>query len=273
MPGTAQFDLLPEGGLPILGPIKAGSADCRPINNERVPDMPDKPADSPPASAALLTALLVSLAATAAPAGAFAASDSPAPAGQMCPPGSYVIGFDVAANIVCSGVCGNGVVDAGEDCDDGNRAGGDGCSPACRAEAAAADAGAGAAASQSPPETPALPPAAAAAPAAPPHAQTPASAAEQAAPAAVPELSIEDVEPSSVVWGTRELTITVIGVGFAAGSVVLFNGATYEPAVEPSGTRLTVTLPTRDLPLGRYAVTVSDGASQQDTLKKALVVY
>ena len=234
--------------------------------------MPEKPTDTLPASAAVLAALLVTLAATAAPVGALAASDNGAPAGQMCPQGSYVIGFDAAANIVCSGICGNGVVDAGEACDDGNRAGGDGCSPACRAEAAAAAAGAGAAAaSQAPPAAPAPAPAAAAAaaPAAPPPAQS----AAQAAPAAVPELSIEDVEPSSVVWGTRELTITVIGRGFGPDSIVLFKGATYEPAVDPSGTRLTVTLPTRDLPLGRYAVTVSDGAGQQDTLKKALVVY
>src|SRR5688572_27098565 len=38
----------------------------------------------------------------------------------------------------CSGdsreVCGDGVVDEGEQCDDGNAAAGDGCSSACRAE-------------------------------------------------------------------------------------------------------------------------------------------
>lgn len=226
---------------------------------------------STPVGTVAATALAAAVSMTVAGGLAAAEPQTGPPAGQMCPPGSYVIGFDAAANIVCSGICGNGVVDAGEACDDGNRAGGDGCSPACQAEAAAAAAGAAAAASQAPPEAPAPAPAAAAdaAPAAPP----PAQAAEQAAPAAVPELSIEDVEPSSVVWGTRELTITVIGAGFAPGSVVLFNGSTYEPAVDPSGTRLTVTLPTRDLPLGRYAVTVSDGAGQQDTLKRALVVY
>ena len=32
-------------------------------------------------------------------------------------------------------VCGNGVLDGGEDCDDGNAVGGDGCSAACAVEA------------------------------------------------------------------------------------------------------------------------------------------
>ena len=35
----------------------------------------------------------------------------------------------------CAASCGNGNVEMGEDCDDGNRIGGDGCSPACKLEA------------------------------------------------------------------------------------------------------------------------------------------
>lgn len=190
------------------------------------------------------------------------------PAGQMCPRGSYVVGFDAAANIVCSPICDRGAVDTDTACDNGNMQGGHGCPPACQAEATAAVAGAGVAGTQVGHEEPAPAPAVAA-----PAAPVPEAAVAQAAAPAIAELTIEEVEPSSVVWGTRELTIAVIGAGFTPESVVLFSGSTYEPVVDPSGTRLTVTLPTRDLPLGNYAVTVSDGAGQQDTLKRALIVY
>jgi len=183
------------------------------------------------------------------------------PAGQMCPRGYYVVGFDAAANIICSPICDRGAVDTDTACDNGNMQGG-------QAAATAAVAGAGVAGTQVGREAPAPAPAVAA-----PAAPVPEAAVAQAAAPASAELTIEEVEPSSVVWGTRELTIAVIGAGFTPESVVLFSGSTYEPVVDPSGTRLTVTLPTRDLPLGNYAVTVSDGAGQQDTLKRALVVY
>ena len=169
------------------------------------------------------------------------------PAGQMCPRGSFVIGFDSESNIVCSQVCGNGVLDSGESCDDGNLEGGDGCSPACRTEAAAAAV-----------EQDSVEPAPLAVP--------------DVAPGAV-ELAITDVEPSSVVFGTRELTVTVIGSGFTPDSRILFEGSTYEPSVDPSGTRLTVTLPTRRLTIGKYAITVTDGSDRKSTYRKALVVY
>ena len=79
--------------------------------------------------------------------------------------------------------------------------------------------------------------------------------------------------PSSVLYGTRELTITVLGSGFSADSMIEFAGTTYTPSVNPEGTRLEATVATRDLTMGRYAVTVSNGSGVKTTLKKALVVY
>jgi len=56
-------------------------------------------------------------------------------AGQMCPKEQSVVGFDTEGNIVCSPPivphCGDGYVDAGEQCDDGNAGNGDGCSAQC----------------------------------------------------------------------------------------------------------------------------------------------
>ncbi len=40
-----------------------------------------------------------------------------------------------------AGVCGDGVLDAGEGCDDGNTVDGDGCSSKCRVEATASTSG------------------------------------------------------------------------------------------------------------------------------------
>jgi cysteine-rich repeat protein len=206
-----------------------------------------------PPLAAIFTVLSIASPGSMRPVGTLAAAephssapDRP-PAGQMCPRGSFVIGFDPESNIVCSQVCGNGVLDSGESCDDGNLEGGDGCSPACRTEAAAA------AVEQDSAEPAPL-------------------AVPDVAPGAV-ELAITDVEPSSVLYGTQQVTVTVTGSGFAPDSRVLFDGSTYEPSVEPSGTRLTVTLPTRQLTIGKYAITVTDGSDRKSTYRKALVVY
>jgi cysteine-rich repeat protein len=174
-------------------------------------------------------------------------------AGQMCPQGAYVIGFDGDGNIVCSQVCGNGMLDAGERCDDGNTVAGDGCSAACQIEAAAA------AAAQDAPVARQSAPAAAAAVAVTP---TPSS-----------ELGISDVEPSSVVFGTREVTIRISGAGFDSGTVVLFDGASYQPTVNQAGTELELTLPTRRLAIGRYAIKVSNGPDKVVKWAKALVVF
>ena len=83
-------------------------------------------------------------------------------------------------------------------------------------------------------------------------------------------LVISDVEPSSVLYGTRELTITVLGSGFSADSMIEFAGTTYTPSVNHEGTRLEATVATRDLTMGRYAITVTSGSGVKTTLKKAL---
>lgn len=186
------------------------------------------------------------------------ATGSSALAGQMCPGGSFVIGFDASGDIVCSETCGNGVVNAGEACDDGNRLNGDGCSDACQPE---------------PPLTGAEQAAIAVAPAA--AAQAASTASAMPAPSAAPDTGpvISDIEPSSVLYGTREFALVVIGTGFTADSVIEFAGARYTPSVDPDGTRLEVTLAAGNLAMGRYAVTVSNGAGQKATLKRALVVY
>lgn len=61
--------------------------------------------------------------------------------GEQCDPGAQPIGCNVGDTCTPSCVCvpcGNGVVDAGEQCDDGNTQGGDCCSSACQFEAAGA---------------------------------------------------------------------------------------------------------------------------------------
>lgn len=69
------------------------------------------------------------------PPGTDTASDTPGATPsllEVCPPGADCtppLLQDIEAP-----VCGNGVVEPGETCDDGGRAAGDGCSPACRAE-------------------------------------------------------------------------------------------------------------------------------------------
>ncbi|MBO5985740.1 MAG: DUF4215 domain-containing protein, partial [Lachnospiraceae bacterium] len=41
----------------------------------------------------------------------------------------------ISGTSVCAkGSCGNGIIDGGEECDDGNRYAGDGCDPVCKRE-------------------------------------------------------------------------------------------------------------------------------------------
>jgi len=171
-----------------------------------------------------------------------------APASQMCAEGSYVIGFDSESNIICTGACGNGVMNPGEFCDDGNTENGDSCPANCQSagtEAVDADKG----------------------------------MAAEAVPVVVgssvstPYPTISDVKPSKVVFGKRELTISVRGTGFSSKSVVIFKGTEYAPSINQAGTELKVTIPIRGLNYGPYAVTVSNGSKLKTTLKKALEVY
>jgi len=181
-----------------------------------------------------------------------ALADTRPPAGQICPAGNYVIGFDPAGNIICSDTCGNGTLDRGEDCDDGNITGGDGCSAACVKEVPIAEN-----------EKPA--PAAVAAPA------TKAAGTQPVSSDAAPVIT--DVEPWSVVYRKRQLDVIITGSGFTSASVVIFEGKTYTPSVNAAGTELSVTLSTADLAIGRYAIRVSNGPGKETLMKKAISVY
>lgn len=166
-----------------------------------------------------------------------------APAGQMCPNGSYVVGFDSEANIICSEACGNGVLNPGESCDDGNTDSGDSCPPTCRAEGADEE------------------------------------IAEQVSPTdteVYPSASnpiISDVKPSKLTFGTRELAITVSGSGFHAETVIIFEGTKYKPLVNQAGTQLKATIPTGDLDIGPYRITVSNGPGLEATKRRGLEIY
>ncbi|NOR23042.1 MAG: hypothetical protein GQ542_01380 [Desulforhopalus sp.] len=171
-----------------------------------------------------------------------------APAGQVCPSGSYVIGFDTEANIICSEACGNGVLNPGETCDDGNTESGDSCPATCRSERA-----------------------------------EPGGADEETAAQAVPmdtgispttsNAIISDVKPSKLNFGTPELEITVSGTGFHADSIIIFEGTKYTPWVNQAGTQLKVTIPTGNLSIGPYRITVSNGSGMETTVKRALEIY
>jgi cysteine-rich repeat protein len=169
-------------------------------------------------------------------------------AGQMCPNGSYVIGFDSAGNIVCTEACGNGALNTGEACDDGNTETGDGCSATCQPEGVNTDG------DEDEPvvET---------------RATNPSSLTS------IPNPVIADVEPSSVVWGASEVAITVIGTGFHEESVIIFEGSSYTPVVNQAGTRLDITIETANLSIGSYAIKVSNGPGLENTLKRALALY
>jgi cysteine-rich repeat protein len=175
------------------------------------------------------------------------------PAGQKCPDGRNVIGFDAGGNIICSGDCGNLVLNAGESCDDGNTVSGDGCSAACQTEKVGGVVGV-----REPAYT--------------------APAPVQSAPAAVAADAVQgpiitDVDPTNVVFGKSGVTVTIEGSGFDGTSVILFNGNRYQPTVDSTGTRLTFKLDTSDLIIGAYPITVLNGSGQEATRKRGLVIY
>ncbi|NOR20069.1 MAG: hypothetical protein GQ538_08295 [Xanthomonadales bacterium] len=89
----------------------------------------------------------------------------------------------------------------------------------------------------------------------------------------ISEPVITGMKPSKLVYGARELAITVSGSGFHADSVIIFNGSKYSPSVNQTGTQLKVTIPTRTLNIGAYAITVSNGPGMETTRKRALEIY
>ena len=171
-----------------------------------------------------------------------------APAGQVCPGGSYVIGFDSEANIICSEACGNGVLNPGETCDDGNTESGDSCPATCRSEGAEPGGADAEAAAQAIPMDAGISPS-----------------------SSIPVIS--DIRPSKLVFGAPELAITVNGTGFHADSVIIFEGTSYTPQVNQAGTQLKVTIPIGDLSIGPYRITVSNGPGMETTVKRALEIY
>lgn len=173
----------------------------------------------------------------------------PAPAGQRCPEGSYVVGFDDKANIICSPAAGAVVPASAEAVVDEKVASapaaaevqknGEPAEAAVRVEEKA----------------------------------EPIGSTDTAAPVAAASLAITDVDPSSVVYGTSEVTITVTGTGFNRSSVIIFEGERYGPTVNDAGTQLSVTLPTGNLIIGRYPLKVSNGDGEVVTRKKGVVIF
>lgn len=158
------------------------------------------------------------------------------PAGQVCPQGSFVSGFDAAGNILCS------------EPTDGQPAG----TPAAAAPMEAA-------------------PAASAPTTARPVEATPAAAPLPASTTTAPVVS--DIEPSSALYGGSEVRIAITGSGFTSATRVVFQGETYEPSVNPAGTELRVSLRTRALPIGRYPVTVTNGPGMESVVRKGLEIF
>jgi len=171
------------------------------------------------------------------------------PAGQVCPRGSFVIGFDNESNILCSKTCGNYVLNDGEACDDGNTASGDGCSAMCQSETPATVKREEVIAPEPPPAPPA------------------------STVSALAQPVISKIKPSNIVFGSREVKVTISGTGFNSETTVLFDGTSYTPSVNQAGTELRVTLATRDLAMGRHAITVSNGSGMEVTKKKGLTVF
>jgi len=171
-----------------------------------------------------------------------------APAGQVCPTGSYVIGFDSEVNIICTEACGNGVLNPGESCDDGNTESGDGCPATCRSEMVESGRANDETAAQ-------------------------ATATETGISPPATEPFISGVKPSKLTYGSAELAITISGSGFHAGTVIIFQGTTYTPSVNQAGTQLKVTIPTGDLSIGPYRITVSNGPGLETNKRRALEIY
>ena len=167
------------------------------------------------------------------------------PAGQRCPAGAYVTGFDLDGNILCS------------------------------EPARDADAQTGKIIGASPVE-PGAPGTKTAQPTRSVTETAPsATAASTAAPAtradAPPEIT--GVEPWSVVYGKRALDVVITGSGFTPGSRVVFNGQHLDATVNSTGTELRATLNTAGLAIGQYSIGVINASGAETSLKRAVVVY
>ena len=176
------------------------------------------------------------------------AAGSRPPAGQMCAEGSYVAGFDAEGNIICTVPGGTGLPVPVETLEHINSQGELACPPGCltgTTETVATD-----------------------------EVET-ANKLMQSGSTVVNEAKpvISDIKPSWIVFGSRETSIVIIGAGFTDESVVKFQDSAYSPSVNPSGTELRVTIATRKLPIGRYAITVSNGPGLETTQRRALEVY
>jgi len=176
------------------------------------------------------------------------AADNRPPAGQMCPEGAYVIGFDAGSNIVCSVVAGQLPAAPPEIVHGAKSGGGDACPAGCTEEMHGATAAGDNEAADL-------------------------AAEEQAGNPVDGGPVISDIKPPWVVFGARETTIRIIGSGFTAGTIVKFQDAVYSPSVNAAGTELRVTIATSDLPMGRYAITVSNADGMETTERRALEVF
>jgi hypothetical protein len=176
------------------------------------------------------------------------AAGSRPPAGQMCTEGSYVTGFDSEGNIICSVPGGASLPVTVETAEQANSQDEDGCPAGClngTTDTGAADS---------------------------------VEADDKLVQSKSTVVDVEnpvitDVKPSWIVFGARETSIAIIGTGFTDESVVKFQDSTYSPSVNPSGTELRVNIATRNLPIGRYAITVSNGPGQETIQRRALEVY
>lgn len=180
--------------------------------------------------------------------GSLQASGNQPPAGQMCTEGSYVAGFDSEGNIICSVPGETRLPDPVETLEHANGRGEDGCPPGCPKETTET----GLADEVEKAENPV---------------KNKSTVADEVKPV------ISDVKPSWIVFGSRETNVAIIGAGFTKQSVVKFRGSSYSPSVNPAGTELRITIETRKLPIGRYAITVSNGPGQETTRQRALEVY
>lgn len=175
-------------------------------------------------------------------------ADAQPPAGQQCPAGAYVTGFDLKGNILCS----EPVRDAGAKPDnipeDGQVKSGTGTTTAGALQGTATDPTDRA-------ETAVI-----------------ASTAAAVAPTDSPPV-IAKVVPWSVVYGKREVAVVISGSGFTADSTVVFNGQRHAATVNDEGTELRVTLNTAGLAIGQYPIRVINGPGAEAVLKRGVVVY